>query len=267
MVKKSVMSNRDSEILSIFTASDDALQGMLGLHNYITLTNRIVWGRPLDISKLGGSVVQLKITHEWLRTYSTSDFLSSMQDSFEFRQCIAALMTMFPTLEIALRRFRARLWKLGKVGHNHNPYREPDLKSLMKWSFGVLKDTNAGGDTMRKRLPEVCGDIDNARRLRNLAMHNNSKYNTNYIDDAISDGWVIPQFQKNYSQYVDAREPIFLVNADIERMSASMIEFLHMVHNTIQRKFFKVRSDYNYEEEGKTPELYRMTSGRHDVGI
>jgi hypothetical protein len=81
------------------------------------------------------------------------------------------------------------------------------------------------------------------------------------------DGWVVPQFQKDHARSVATREPLFLVNADVEKLSASMIEFLHMLHNTIQRKFFGCKSDYNYEAEGKAPELFRMTSGRHDVGV
>jgi hypothetical protein len=40
-----------------------------------------------------------------------------------------------------------------------------------------------------------------------------------------------------------------------------------MLHNTIQRKFFKIKKDYNYADEGKRSELFRMVSGRRDVRV
>jgi hypothetical protein len=109
--------------------------------------------------------------------------------------------------------------------------------------------------------------VDNARRLRNLSLHNNNKYAQSYIDDVIADGWVNARFQSGYQQSVMNREPVFLTNADFNRLSCSHIELVHMLHNTIQRKFFGVAEDYNYAKEGKSTEWFRMVSGRHDVRV
>lgn len=195
-----------------------------------------------------------------------TDFVRHMQDSFEFMHCRSSLLSMVAAFEIALQRFKERLWDLNRLGSKGPTYVSAEYKPLLNWAFQQMKNTNAGSDEMRKRLPEVCGDVDNARRLRNLSLHNNNKYAQTYIDDVI-DGWVKPQFLPRSQQDVKNREPIFLTNADFTRLSCSHIECIHMLHNTIQRKSFGVKEDYDYAKEGKTTEWYRMVSGRLDVRV
>lgn len=257
--------DRDSQIVAMFEAADDGLQGIAGLHIYINAVHEFAMGRLAGFDT--HAVVNLRITHEWARSYRLKEFIAEMTNCFEFMHCRSSLLSLVAIFEIALRRFRRRLWNLGHVGTQGRLYKEPDYKVLLKWAFQLVRQTQAGSVTMRDRLPLVCGAVDDARRLRNLALHNNNKYSDSYVSDVIADSWVTPHYQKRYEVEVANRQPVFLVNAEFENFSCSHIELLHMLHNTIQRKFFGCKEDYNYAQEGKVAELFRMVSGRHDVGI
>lgn len=256
---------RDSQILAIFLAADDALQGILWLHFYtVAIHNQVMSGAVVTDDKLR---IQLKVTHEWAREVSLKEFVSQMVNSFEFVHCRATLLSVIPNFDIALRRMKKRLSNLGKLGPTAPNYNEPDSKSLLRWAFQLVQNTDSGSTGMRGRLPSTCGDIDNARRLRNLSLHNNHKYNERYITDTITDAGVEPQYLGNHVVGVEKAEPFFLTDKDVERLACSHIEFLHMLHNTIQKKFFGCKEDYNYAKEGKQAELDRMVSGRMDVGV
>jgi hypothetical protein len=131
----------------------------------------------------------------------------------------------------------------------------------------AVRNTDVGSAEIRSRLSDVCGEIDNARRLRNLSMHNNDKYNERYISDAIIQDGVNVKYERSSSTGVLNREPVFITFGRVEEFFYSHIELLHVLHNTIQRRYFGADRDYNYVEEGKQEELYRMVSGRRDVGF
>ena len=116
------------------------------------------------------------------------------------------------------------------------------------------------------RLPETCGDLDNARRLRNCIVHRNGCYDEEmYLQDMIQDGWVVPQFERNSRSAAPKGEPIFLTTDRFEHLTRSHIEFLHILHNTIQQKEFGHSIPYHYGNEGKGIEWHRILSGRRDV--
>jgi hypothetical protein len=256
---------RNQNILAVFLATDDALQGILGLHIYTAAIHGLTMN---SIDRAGkDQEVQLRITHEWARPMSLTKFLSEMEDSFEFMHCRTILLSIVANFEIALRRFRKLMWDEGHIGLRGANYTEPDYKPLLRWAFQLVRNSTCGSESMLKQLPKTCGDVDNARRLRNLSLHNNNKFNDTYVQDVISDAGVEAQFERNYMSSVQNREPVFLTNLRIEELGYSHVELLHILHNTIQRKFYGCTQDYNYAAEGKTPELYRMVSGRHDVGV
>jgi hypothetical protein len=198
---------------------------------------------------------------------SLKTFLSEMENCFEFMHCRTILLSLLANFEIALRRFRRQLWDNGHLGTKGPEYAEPDYKPLLRWAFQLVRNSTCGAESMLSRLPKTCGDVDNARRLRNLSLHNNNKFNDSYVQDAISDPGVDVQFERNYASGVQKGEPVFLTNQRIEEFGCSHIEVLDILHNTIQRKFYGCTQDYNHAAEGKTPELYRMVSGRRDVGV
>ena len=256
---------RNKHILAVFLATDDSLQGVLGLHIYSAAIHGLAVN---SINRAGDDrTVQLRITHEWVRPMSLKLFLSEMENCFEFMHCRIILLSLVANFEIALRRFRRQLWDDGHVGTKGPDYTEPDYKALLRWAFQLVRNSTCGSPTMLTRLPKTCGDVDNARRLRNLSLHSNNKFNDSYVLDAISDAGVEVQFERNYASGVPNGEPVFLTSQRIEELGCSHVELLHILHNTIQRKFYGCTQDYNYAAERKTPELYRMVSGRRDVGV
>jgi hypothetical protein len=266
MIRKSgnaAQPSRDVNTLNIFLAVDDALQGFCALHTYISGAHRVTENMVLQTDQ----VLNLQITYEWVRPCKLSELLRHMKDAFEFMHCRSSLLAIVPAFEIALQRFRQRLWHLGLLGTQGRSYEASEYKTLLKWAFQLVKNTKSGSIGMRQRLPLVCGDVDNCRRLRNLILHNNNKYTKSYIDDVIEDGWLAPQFQRGHVASVKNREPIFLTEKDFFRFSCSHIELLHMLHNTLQRKYFKCKADYNYAAEGKATEWFRMVSGRYDAEV
>jgi hypothetical protein len=257
---------RNSPILFVFLATDDALQGILGLHIYTSAISRetIVRSHQIDAAK----TIQLRITEEWARIVNLKRFISAMEDSFEFMHCRTALLGMVANFEVALKRFRRTLWEDGHLGPNTGKkYAELHYKALLHWAFEVVQKSQCGSPSMLARLPDTCGEVDNARRLRNLSLHSNFKYDGRYVADAIAAVGVTPHFEVNHAVGVQNREPVFLTNDRFEKLAHCHIELLHILHNTIQKKFYACQEDYNYAKEGKTEELYRMVSGRRDVDV
>ena len=245
--------SRDTSIENIFLVADDAIQGLWGLH---TFTNAAVntADRARIMSRLPTGAFQL--THEWARLYNPEELTRQMDLVFEFVHCRNSLVLLVSLFEGAILRFNEQLRSLPHV-QKHTTY-----KPLLKWIFGLVRDTQSGSPAMRKRLPETCGEIDNARRLRNCFAHNNGRYNRFYLDDAIQDKWVsVRPHGSNLIADVDKREKILVINDHLEGFIRSHIEVLHVVHNTIQRKFFGESQDYSYAAEGKQIEWHRILSG------
>ena len=121
---------------------------------------------------------------------------------------------------------------------------------------------------MLLRLPITCGDVDNARRLRNCCAHNNGKYDATYKSDAIQDGWVKVQFERDYEEFEKTGySPIFLTSGRFEYYIRSHLELLHILHYTVQSKFFGSYEGYHYPTEGKRIEWYRLLSGKASAGL
>lgn len=251
--------SKNTVIESVFLTADDALQGLWGLHAYV---NAAVDTAAREQMKNRLPPKYFQMTHEWVRSYDPEDLLKEMDLVFESIQCRNSLVLLVSVFEGTVRRFNEELHRLSLVK------KEGDYKPLLRWVFDLLRNTGSGSAAMQSRLPETCGDLDNARRLRNCFAHNNGRYNQRYLDDAIQDNWVlIRHLGGNVAQTVAAREKILIFNGQLERLLRSHIEVLHMAYNTVQRTFFGETQDYNYATEDKRIEWHRILSGQTFVGM
>lgn len=253
---------RNARTEAIFTTADDQMQGLWGLHRYLKAAAESVEPESL-VSHFPERA--FRVTHGWVRGYNPQQLTRTIRDiGIDFLISRSSLVSLVTICEAALVRFNTHLSALG--------YCEPQSKhkKLLAWAFAILQkyaSAAPNSDEILARLPETCGDLDNARRLRNCIVHNNGCYIQRYLDDLISDGWVKPQYEKDSPRAVPAREPIFLTSEGYEHFSRSHIEFLHVLHNTIQHKFFGHADGYNYGEEGKAIEWFRILSGRRDLDM
>lgn len=252
---------RDQHTEAIFTTADDQMQGLWALHRYLKASTDITEPDVL-LQLLPQDVFQL--THEWSRFYDPKEMVEAVCQMREFLLCRQSLVALVTVCEAALLRLNEHLASLGKC--------VPVTKhgKLLSWAFGVARQSSlslASPETIA-RLPETCGDLDNARRLRNCIVHRNGCYDNNmYLKQVIQDDWVIPQFEKDSTRAVATKDPIFFVTERFEYFTRSHIEFLHVLHNTIQSIDFGHGVPYNYAAEGKKIEWHRILSGRRIVGM
>ena len=75
------------------------------------------------------------------------------------------------------------------------------------------------------------------------------------------------QYEKDSGAGATRRDKIFLQTEGFEHFSRSHIEFLHILHNAIQLDFFGHSAGYNYAEESKGIEWYRILSGRKSADM
>jgi hypothetical protein len=137
---------RDSQILGVFLTVDDTLQGILSLHLYTSaIHDYCLKGAAFPETDTG---LTLQITHEWARFYRMGEFLNEMTNSFEFMHCGSSLLSIVAAFEIALQRFKERLWSLGLVGAKGDHYKPSDYKALLRWSYELLKNTSCGSEPL-----------------------------------------------------------------------------------------------------------------------
>jgi hypothetical protein len=248
---------RDGRTEAIFTTADDQMQGLWGFHRYVKAA--------LDITKPEDLLHQLPpkmfpLTHEWVRYYDPKEMADNVFQMGEFLLSRQSLLGLVSVCEAALLRLNEHLANIKgypKISAN---------KKLLVWAFGRMRKSPVASPEATVRLPKTCGDLDNARRLRNCIVHRNGCYDEEmYLQDVIRDDWVIPQFERNSQSAAANRETIFLTTGHFERLTRSHIEFLHILHNTIQCQEFGHSVPYNYADENKSIEWYRILSGRRDV--
>jgi hypothetical protein len=250
---------RDSEVEAIFTTADDAMQGLWALHRYLKAATDTTDEQSV-VARLPEKAFQL--THEWLRSYDPKELVRAIRDTgIDFLLSWSSLVSLVVISEAALDGMNARL---AKLGHSKT---EGGNKRLLQWAFGLLRGSASGSENMLRRLPETCGDLDNARRLRNCIVHNSGTYSDLYSRDAIDDGWVVVQKEYDTSPAATGRGAIQITTSRYEHFSRSHIEFLHILHNTIQSKYFEHHDGYNYADEDKRIEWHRVLTGREDVGL
>lgn len=245
---------RDKTIEGIFTLIDDAMQAVWGLHTYMGAALKVAERSNL-LGKLPDGSFQL--THEWSRLYGRNQLLNEMDRLGESLHCRASLLVLVSLFEAATRRFRERLVELSRTER----LERENYKRLLKWAFETVQQSPIASPRALGRLPDTCGDVGNARRLRNAIVHRNGRYDQQYIADAINDGWVGVQYEPAHEPNVRLGKPVVLTTDRYEYFSRSHIELLHILHNTIQSRFFHHHTGYNYADEGKKIEWHRVLTG------
>ena len=250
---------RDQEIEAIFTTADDQMQGLWGLHRCLKAATDSAAPEALIPYLPQGT---FRLTHYWVRGYDARGMVRAMYDTgIDFLLSRSSLVSLVTICEAALRRFNDRLADLRRC------VKKDGNKHLLSWAFELVKGYSLSSPEMLARLPETCGDLDNARRLRNCIVHNNGAYDAMYHSDPINDGWVKIQYEKDSGAGATRRDKIFLQTEGFEHFSRSHIEFLHILHNAIQLDFFGHSAGYNYAEESKGIEWYRILSGRKSADM
>jgi hypothetical protein len=251
--------SRDAIVEEIFLTADDAIQGLWGLHSYMKAAVETAQREAIKGRLPAGS---FRLTHDWVRYYDPGGLIKEIEDVFLFVHPRNSLVGLVAIFEGVLLRLKEQPFAMSKNKH------QKTYKKLLTWAFGIVRNSTSGSASMQSRLPGVCGHVDNGRLLRNCIAHNNGRYQQKYLTDAIDDNWVkIHHLVRNVDEEVAAKNKIVISNSDREGLFRSHIEFLHMLHNTIQRKVFNVQEDYNYGKEGKNIEWHRVFSGQPSVGM
>ena len=182
-----------------------------------------------------------------------------MQTLFLLYHARIALISLISTFEGALKNFIARLVDTKKI----KKLKRDSYKERLIWAFDIAKQSTYGTNTMKDRIPDICLDIDHARRIRNLWMHNNGLFDEGY-EDGIPVNGRLPIIDPQYNKFLKNKKkpvPVVLKPDVFEQFSCSHIELLHDLHDTIQRKYFGQKISYGYKRERKRIEWQRLLLG------
>jgi len=251
--------SRNPEVLKIFEVTDDSLQALLGYYLYTNAA--IKWASDVGF-RISLPPEAIPVTFEWVRYYNQEEMINSMRQLFtpyQTRICLVAMVNIF---EVATSDFIEFLEKSGHAQQiQGNVYY---YKTRLNWVFNKVAGSIYGSQNMQTRLPQLCLEVDHARRLRNISVHNNGLFEDRYETDALAVVGHTPLIHPDYNEFKkDPTKPIplFLRNDDYLRLSMSHIELLHFLHHEIQRQDFGETTPYNYREEKKRLEWHRILLG------
>jgi hypothetical protein len=149
--------------------------------------------------------------------------------------------------------------------------RNVSYKKCIRWAYGKSKKCDIGDREAVKRLSKTFGMIDNARRLRNLIVHNHGLFNLFYEKDAIeSNGIVIylhPHYQQLFRKNPQRSVPVIITTNVIVDFCRAHIEVLHVLHNYIQKEYFGFPKAYSYLRQQKGIEWNKILWGGAKVRI
>lgn len=260
---------RDPDIQRVFETADDSLQGVLGYHLYVNAMHltadaaKIMENLPAD---------HIPITFSWGRFYHKQDLIDAFKlPIFEMFQSRVSLIAIVNVFDAALVGFISCLNTKGYRQYLGKQYLgKPFLKQCIEWAYEQSLQCDVGDREAIRRLPGTFGIIDNARRLRNLIVHNHGLFDGNYEKDAIRSNRIQIEFHPHYSIFKkDPRRPtpIIIATGDVIRFTKAHIEALHILHNLIEKKYFRIQKAYDYREENKPIEWNRVLWGQAKVEI
>jgi hypothetical protein len=245
---------RDRIIKRAFEIADDGMQGVIGYFFYGLACNKV---SPDDQLIMALPKDAIPITHDWIRYYEPAHLIQAMNDSFEpyhSRVCLISIISMF---EGVLSSFIDRLVHTGKI----TKPKKSNYKRRLEWAFGLaLQSTYANS----KRIPDLCLDVDHARRIRNLWMHNNGLLDEGY-EDCIGIPGYTPIINPLFSEYKKNKKkkiPVIVTPPAFLRMVQSHIELMHQVHHFIQKAYFDQKKSYSYISVKKSIEWHRLLIGK-----
>ncbi len=247
---------RDPDIQKIFEIADDSLQGVLGYNLYIMALQKTA-NPSLIMKYLPNSVDDTKqpaipLTFSWIRYYRKEELLEAFKEPvFEFFQSRITLLAMVSVFEVALGNFIATL---NEKGHTQLMSPSDPAYKKLKWAYASSINCDIGDKKAIVRLSLTYSIIDNARRLRNLIVHNQGIFDESYKTQAIEFEDSKIEFHNLYEVYENNRNdkiPVILNGGDVIRFSQAHIEVLHILHNYLQKEYFGFPRPYNYSRENK----------------
>jgi len=263
--------NRDPDIEKIFEVADDSLQGVLGYHFYVTAIQEVadlerVWTYLPDNPSDPHNPV-IPHTFSWDRYYRKEDLTIAMKNPFfELYQSRISLLAMVSVFEVALESFISCLKQKGYPQRLRG--RAVSYRTWIKWAYSESSKCDVGDKKAIERLPLTYGIVDNARRLRNLIVHNQGIFNERFKKDAMTfDGnrAVLHAGYEFFDRNPQIKIPVILTTRDTVRFSQAHIEVLHILHNYIQKKYFGFTRPYSYAKEKKPIEWNRALWGGANV--
>lgn len=259
---------RDQILKKTFEVADDGMQGVVGYFYYVAASQHIANDQIITdylpkvaVPKNGSLEIQfiMHMFHEWGRYYDPGELIRTMGSVFtpyHIRTCILGIVSIF---EAYLSNSIDRLVLKGKIKEIADSY-----KKRLDWAFSIALNSTYGNAPMQNRLPQLCLDIDHARRIRNLWMHNNGNFTRRYKRDAIKilkhNPIIVPEYQR-FIRSPKSKVPFPVDITLFETVSRSHIEALHHIHNMLQVRFFGQKQWYGYKRAKKRIEWGRVLFG------
>lgn len=256
--------HRDSDIQRVFETADDSFQGIIGYRLYTAAMQdavdpeRILQFLPRE---------SFQTTFSWIRYYQRHDLVKAFEKpKLEFYQSRILLVSLTSIFDATLLDFIQHLHRKGSLkSMPRNNY-----KPRIEWAYETSLGAKIGEKAAIERLPRTFGIIDNARRLRNLLVHNQGLFRQKYERDAIKKKGMIVDLHPFYEVFRENPEkpvPVVINWNYLQRLILAHIEVLHILHNEVQRKFFGVSKGYSYAREGKPIVWERVLWGRANVRL
>lgn len=240
--------HRDPYIQRVFETADDSLHGIIGYHMYVAaMQNAVDREKMLQFLPEGS----FQTTFSWVRHYQKQNLIGTFEPPIlELYQCKILLVALTSVFDAVLADFIQHLQGKGFLKALPND----SYKACVLWAYKQALKARIGEKTAIKRLPKTCGIIDNARRLRNLFVHNHGLFDEKYERFAIRErGMVVDlhpfyeEFRKNPKKQI----PVVVNWNYLQRFFLAHIEVLHILHNQIQAEYFGVSEGYSYAREEK----------------
>ena len=251
---------RDKEIRISFEIADDGIQGVLGYFFYVIACRNSASAEKILSNLPENSIL---ITHEWFRYYNKQHLVETMKSCFEPYHARVCLVSVIGIFEGAIKKFIERLSEERIISNNAKRQLQ-HYKKKLEWSFDIVSGSTYGTETMQARIPDLCLQVDHARRIRNLWMHNNGLLNRRYAEDSISVNGHPAIVDDSYQKYNRSRKkkiPVVLKPEGFIYMCLSHIEFLHQLHYCIQKQYFGQKRSYSYKASRKHIEWHRLLVG------
>jgi hypothetical protein len=249
----------DTQMETAFEVADDGMQGLIGYFYYVCACQKTSRRSSITRNLPNWSEHQpaIRITTEWVRHYNPKELRRDMETFFPLYHARVALVSLISIFESSLASFNARLKALNIAGLPRRNF----YKTRLEWAFSIAKDSKTMLNT-KSLLTDICLDVDHARRIRNLWMHNKGLFDPKYENGITVDGRA-PIRVPEYDQWKIKRTPlaINILPETFLRLSVAHITLLHHVHSAIQTKFFDPNYSYSYKGRGKRINRSRILAG------
>lgn len=291
------------EIFRTFRTADKSIELALKYYYYVYASERTASPhiRYMNLPR-GGT----PLTHNWNKTVSPQKIIDTMYNEFDSYHHGVCLVDLTNILSTALEKFFKKLagkdpilglkyddkfFRLAKKGDiKCVSGSTPNYESLLKIASDIViskKDDLFGGVSRNKEnkkyidwVPDVCLDVDDARRLRNCFVHHNRLFNDSYKNRTIYNKdnlRKLPELHQRFSKYQDDeiyKEVVISRHQELRhqfseykknkgvliklspRLYVEFVrshgDFLHDLHDIIQRHYFDIKkSGYSYGLEHK----------------